>query len=40
MDMMIAAQALAVGAVLVTNNVRHFDRIATPLSWLNWCEVS
>jgi hypothetical protein len=40
MDMMIAAHALAIGAVLVTNNTRHFDRIAAPLSWVNWCEVS
>ena len=40
MDMMIAAHALAIGAVLVTNNTRHFDRIAAPLSSVNWCEVS
>src|SRR5215472_9643350 len=26
MDMMIAAHSLAVGAVLVTNNTRHFER--------------
>ena len=40
MDMMIAAHALALGAVLVTNNTSHFDRIAAPLSWVNWSEVS
>jgi tRNA(fMet)-specific endonuclease VapC len=39
MDIMIAAHALAIGAVLVTNNTRHFERIATPLSWVSWCEV-
>ena len=36
MDTMIAAHALAIGAVLVTNNVRHFERIAAPLSLVNW----
>lgn len=36
MDMMIAAHALAAGAVLVTNNVRHFERIALPLLLENW----
>jgi tRNA(fMet)-specific endonuclease VapC len=40
MDMMIAAHALALGAVLVTNNTPHFDRIAAPLSWVNWSELS
>jgi tRNA(fMet)-specific endonuclease VapC len=34
--MMIAAQALSVGAVLVTNNTRHFERIAAPLMLANW----
>lgn len=38
MDMMIAAHALAVGAVLVTNNTRHFRRIAAPLALVNWLE--
>jgi tRNA(fMet)-specific endonuclease VapC len=38
MDMMIAAHALAIGAVLVTNNTRHFERIAAPLSLVNWRE--
>lgn len=36
MDMMIAAQALALGAVLVTNNRRHFERIAAPLLLADW----
>ncbi len=37
-DMMIAAHALATGAVLVTNNTRHFERIsgAAPLVLENW----
>lgn len=38
MDMMIAAHALATGAVLVTNNTRHFGRIAAPLTMVNWNE--
>jgi tRNA(fMet)-specific endonuclease VapC len=36
MDMMIAAHALAAGAVLVTNNSRHFQRIDAPLILENW----
>jgi tRNA(fMet)-specific endonuclease VapC len=40
MDMMIAAHALAIGAVLVTNNSRHFGRIGAPLSCVNWSEAS
>ena len=36
MDMMIAAHALALGAVLVTNNMRHFGRITAPLALVNW----
>jgi tRNA(fMet)-specific endonuclease VapC len=36
MDMMIAAHAVAVGAVLVTNNARHFGRIGAPLVLVNW----
>lgn len=32
----IAAQALAVGAVLMTNNVRHFGRVAGGLVVENW----
>jgi tRNA(fMet)-specific endonuclease VapC len=38
MDMMIAAHALSIGAVLVTNNTRHFGRIAAPLALANWAE--
>ena len=38
LDMMIAAHALAVGAVLVTNNVRHYQRIAQPLVLENWSD--
>lgn len=38
MDMMIAAHALSAGAVLVTNNMRHFERIALPLLLENWTE--
>jgi tRNA(fMet)-specific endonuclease VapC len=36
MDMMIAAHSLSVGAVLVTNNSRHYERIALPLVLDNW----
>jgi tRNA(fMet)-specific endonuclease VapC len=36
MDMMIAAHALAAGAILVTNNGRHFGRIGAPLQIVNW----
>jgi tRNA(fMet)-specific endonuclease VapC len=38
MDMMITAHALATGAVLVTNNTRHFGRVAAPLALANWNE--
>jgi tRNA(fMet)-specific endonuclease VapC len=38
LDMMIAAQALSVGAVLVTNNTRHFERIEAPLILANWTQ--
>lgn len=38
MDMMIAAHALASGAVLVTNNTRHFERIPAPLLLENWSD--
>jgi tRNA(fMet)-specific endonuclease VapC len=40
LDMMIAAHSLAVAAVLVTNNTRHFERIPAPLILQNWCETS
>lgn len=36
MDMMIAAHALALGATLVTNNMKHFERIKAPLMLANW----
>lgn len=36
MDMKIAAHALSAGAVLVTNNNRHYQRIAAPLMLENW----
>ena len=36
LDMMIAAHALAAGAVLVTNNVRHFGRVAGALAVVSW----
>jgi tRNA(fMet)-specific endonuclease VapC len=36
LDMMIAAHALSAGAVLVTNNNRHYTRIAAPLILENW----
>jgi tRNA(fMet)-specific endonuclease VapC len=36
LDMMIAAHSLSAGAVLVTNNARHFARIEAPLIMENW----
>lgn len=36
LDMMIAAHALSVGATLVTNNTRHYQRIKAPLILTNW----
>ena len=36
MDIMIAAHALSAGAVLVTNNNRHYERIEAPLILENW----
>ncbi len=38
LDMMIAAQALSMGAVLVTNNTRHYQRLCAPLRIENWTE--
>lgn len=36
MDMMIAAHSLSAGAVLVTNNTQHYERIEAPLILANW----
>ena len=36
LDMMIAAHSLSCAAILVTNNLRHFDRIKLPLRLTNW----
>ena len=36
LDMMIAAHSLAVGALLVTNNTRYYERIDAPLTLVNW----
>lgn len=36
MDMMIAAHSLSAGAVLVTNNARHYSRIAAPIMLEDW----
>jgi tRNA(fMet)-specific endonuclease VapC len=36
LDMMIAAHSLSAGAVLVTNNNRHYERIEAPLILANW----
>ncbi len=38
MDMMIAAHAAAIGAVLVSNNLRHFARLAGRLDVVNWLD--
>ena len=35
MDMMIAAHARSLDAVLVTNNARHFQKVPD-LSWVDW----
>ena len=35
-DMMIAAHALSLSAVLVSNNQKHYKRIAAPLLLENW----
>ena len=37
-DMMIAAHAIATESILVTNNTRHFPRLAPPLRLENWTE--
>lgn len=36
LDMLIAAHALALDAILVTNNVRHYSRIDLPIRLENW----
>jgi tRNA(fMet)-specific endonuclease VapC len=36
LDMMIAAHSLSAGAILVTNNIRHFERIKAPIVLENW----
>ena len=36
LDMQIAAHAIAAGAILVTNNARHFERVGPPLVLENW----
>jgi tRNA(fMet)-specific endonuclease VapC len=36
LDMMIAAHSLSAGAALVTNNMRHYERIEAPLTLVNW----
>jgi tRNA(fMet)-specific endonuclease VapC len=38
LDMMIAAHSLSAAAILVTNNVRHYERISAPLTLQNWNE--
>ena len=38
MDMMIAAHALSVSAVLVSNNQKHHSRIDAPLMLENWID--
>jgi tRNA(fMet)-specific endonuclease VapC len=36
LDLMIAAHAIVLGAVLVTNNTRHYARLAPALTLENW----
>lgn len=38
LDMMIAAHSLSAGATLVTNNIRHYERIDLPLMLVNWTD--
>jgi len=38
LDMMIAAHSLSAGATLVTNNMRHYNRIEAPLTLVNWAD--
>lgn len=36
LDLMIAAHAISLGAILVTNNTRHFGRLSPSLTIENW----
>ncbi|PSH60929.1 VapC toxin family PIN domain ribonuclease [Phyllobacterium sophorae] len=36
LDMMIAAHSISAGAILVTNNTRHYERIGGSLVLANW----
>ena len=36
MDMLIAAHSLSAGAILVTNNIPHYERIQPALTLVNW----
>jgi len=36
LDMMIAAHSMSANAILVTNNMRHYERITAPLALKNW----
>lgn len=38
LDMMLAAHAISMDAVFVTNNMRHFERIGEGLRLANWYE--
>lgn len=38
MDMLIAAYAISLGAILVTNNIRHFGRLAPLLTIEHWVD--
>ena len=38
MDLLIAAHAISIGAILVTNNTRHFQRLTPTLKIENWVE--
>ncbi|WP_027229663.1 type II toxin-antitoxin system VapC family toxin [Phyllobacterium sp. UNC302MFCol5.2] len=39
LDMMIAAHSISVGAVLVSNNTRHYQRISGGLALANWAQL-
>ena len=40
MDLLIAAHAISIGATLVTNNTRHFARLAPDLTIENWVDAT